>query len=172
MIKRKRTSPAFTLTEILVALAIFALAATSLLGLFSLGYRTDREGVDEARAAVMAGSIMDSLSLTPSNGMLAIATGNTNGIPRLELLDPKTATNRSVAYTASCEPLCPLPEEGVSAPVTNPEVSAVATIRLSRKPQLPCITVAEVEISSPASAPAEGRTVRRFIRLIAVPPHG
>jgi prepilin-type N-terminal cleavage/methylation domain-containing protein len=172
MINRKRASPAFTLTEILVALAIFALAATSLLGLFSYSHRTDREGVDEGRAAVMAGSIMDSLSLSPSNGMLAIATGNTNGIPRMELLDPKTTTNRSVVYTASCEPLCPLPEERVSVPVTNPEASAVATLRLSRKPQLPCMTVAEVEISSPASAPAEGRSVRRFIRLIAVPPHG
>jgi hypothetical protein len=128
--------------------------------------------MDETRAALIAGSIMDSLSLSSSNSLLAMATGITNGVPRLEFLDPKNVTNRSVAYTASCEPLCPLPEEGVSAPVTNPEASAVATLRLSRKPQLPCMTVAEVEISSPASAPAEGRTVRRFIRLIAVPPHG
>lgn len=172
MIIRNQRSNAFTLTEILIALGIFAMAVTGLLGLFSYSHRTDREGMDETRAALIAGSIMDSLSLSSSNSLLAMATGITNGVPRLEFLDPKNATNRSVAYTASCEPLRPIPEEGVSAPVTNPEASAVATLRLSRKPQLPCMTVAEVEISSPASAPAEGRTVRRFIRLIAVPPHG
>lgn len=172
MIIRNQRSNAFTLTEILIALGIFAMAVTGLMGLFSYSHRTDREGMDETRAAVIAGSIMDSLSLSSSNSLLAMATGITNGVPRLEFLDPKTATNRSVAYAASCEPLCPLPEEGAGRPVPNPEASAVATLHLSHKSQLPCLAVAEVEISSPASAPAEGRTIRRFIRLIPVPPHG
>ena len=44
--------------------------------------------------------------------------------------------------------------------------TAVATLRLSRKASLPGVTVAEVDVASPAAAPVSGRSVRRFVRLL------
>lgn len=162
----------FTLAEILVALGLFALAVSGLLVLFPVAHRTEREGTEEMRAALIAGSIMDCLCLSRSNGMVALATGISNGIPVWKFLDPKTTTNASVAYAASCDPLCLLEGNKAAEPSPGQEAVAVATLRLARKPSLPCMTVAEVEVSSPASAPLEGRTARRFLKLIPDIPHG
>jgi len=167
----RKKSRGFTLVEILIALALFALMASALLVLFPVAHRTEREGTEETRAALIAGSIMDSLPLAQSNGMLALASGMTNGAPVWKFFDPKTMTNQSVAYTSSCDPLCLIPEKEAEQPSRSPEVFCVATLRLSRKSSLPCLTVAEVEVSSPASAPIEGRITRRFLRLIPDIPH-
>lgn len=166
-----KKSEGFTLAEILIALALFALMVSGLMVLFPVAHRTEREGTEETRAALIAGSIMDSLPLAQSNGMIALASGMTNGTPVWKFLDPKATTNQSVAYTSSCDPLCLLTEKEAEQPSPAPEAVSVATLRLSRKSSLPCLTVAEVEVSSPASAPMEGRTQRRFLRLIADTPH-
>jgi len=161
----------FTLSEILIALALFALMVSGLIVLFPVAHRTEREGTEETRASLIAGSIMDSLPLGRSNGMIALASGMTNGSPVWKFLDPKATTKQSVAYSSSCDPLCLLEEKEAQQPSRAPEAVSVATLRLSRKSSLPCLTVAEVEISSPASAPMEGRTQRRFLRLIPDNPH-
>lgn len=162
----------FTLAEILIALGLFALAVTGLLVLFPVAHRTEREGTEETRASLIAGNIMDALCLSPSHGTVALATGVSNGSPVFAFLDPKTTTNVSVACGASCDPLCLLRDEEAAEPVGNHGAVAVATLHLSRKSSLPRMTVAEVEVSSPASAPLAGRTVRRFVRLVPDIPHG
>jgi hypothetical protein len=172
MVRRKSPSAqGFTLAEILIALGIFAVAVTGLLVLLPIAHRTEREGIGETRATLIAGNIMDALFLSPSNGTLSLAVGTTNGTTRWEFLNPEAATNRSVAYDASCEPIQPLEPAESRSPVTNPAAEAVATLNLSRKPALPSMTIAEVTVSYPASAPADGRTVRRFVRLIPMLPH-
>jgi len=162
---------AFTLVEILIALALFALMVSGLLVLFPVAHRTEREGTEETRAALIAGSIMDSLTLSQSNGMIALASGMTNGMPVWKFLDPKVTTNQSVAYSPSCDPLCLLGEKASEEPLLDLEAVAVATLRLSRKSSLPCMTIAEVAVTSPASAPIGGRSERRFLRLIHDSPH-
>jgi type II secretory pathway pseudopilin PulG len=169
---RLRRVEGFTLMEILIALGLFALAVSGLLVLFPVAQRTEREGTEELRAALIAGSIMDSLCLSPSNGMVALANGITNGVPVWNFLNPKITTNQSVAYTSSCDPLFPLGVEETAHPLRNPQAVAIATLRLSQKPSLPCLIIAEVEVSSPASAPPENRTARRFVKLIPDIPHG
>ena len=161
----------FTLVEILIALALFVVTVSGLLILFPVAHRTEREGMEESHAALIAGSIMDSLTLTQSNGTMAFATGVTNDSLVWTFLDPKITTNQSVAYTSSCDPLCPLTEAEAGQPSANTKAVAVATLHLSRTSSLPCITVAEVEVSSPASAPIEGRATHRFLRLIPDTPH-
>lgn len=169
---RLRKIEGFTLMEILIAIGLFALAVSGLLVLFPVAHRTDREGTEEMRSALIAGSIMDSLSLTPSNGMVALANGVTNEVPVWKFLDPKTTTNQAVAYTSTCDPLCELGETETAQPVLNPQAVAIATLHLSKKPSLPCLIMAEVEVSSPAAAPPENRTKRRFVKLIPDIPHG
>lgn len=168
----RKTAEGFTLVEILIAIGLFTLIVSGLMVLFPVAHRTEREGTEEMRAAVISGSILDSLCLSKQNGMVALATGITNGVPVWKFLDPKTTTNAAVAYTSSCDPLCPLEEAEKAQPVRNPEVAAIAILRLSRKSSLPGLIVAEVEVSSPASAPSENRTARRFIKFIPDIPHG
>lgn len=167
----RKSAGGFSLAEILIALGLFSLVVTSLLVLFPVAHRTEREGTEEMRAALIAGSIMDSLRLSPSNSMVSLATGITNGVPAWRFLDPKITSNAAVAYTSSCDPLCLLGEAESEGPLHNPEAMAVATLRLTRKSSLPCLIVAEVDVSSPASAPPESRTVRRFTQLIPDFPH-
>lgn len=172
MTKRSgKTAAGFTLAEILIALGLFSLAITSLMVLFPVAHRAEREGTEEMRAALIAGSIMDSLRLSHSNGTVPLATGISNGVPVWKFLDQNTATNVAVAYSSACDPLCPLGGTESEAPLDQPEAAAVATLRLVRKPSLPCLIVAEVDVSSPASAPPESRTVRRFTQLIPDFPH-
>lgn len=164
--RRRSNGQGFTLTEILIALALFALTVSGLLVLFPVAHRTEREGTEETRAALIAESIMDSLSLSQSNGLLPLASGVAGGSTLWKFLNPKTATNQSVAYSPSCDPLFLLEQKEADQPVRNSEAVAVATLHLSRKTSFPCVIVAEVAVSSPASAPLEGRTVHRFTKLI------
>lgn len=74
---------AFSLVEVVLALAIFAFVAVALIGLFSVGLRTNRESVDEFLAANIAQSLLAARRATPT-----LSLGG--GFP-LETLDRSTS---------------------------------------------------------------------------------
>jgi prepilin-type N-terminal cleavage/methylation domain-containing protein len=160
----------FTLTEILIALAIFAVAVTGVLTLFPLAQRTEKEGEEAARSALIAESIMGGLHAEGSGPQLSLAVSSVPAT-RWELLDPLHPAEQSVAFDASCEPLRPLSPVESQGPLSDRAAVAVATLRLSRKPSLPSLCVAEVDISFPASAAADARRVHHYVRLLPLPPH-
>ena len=157
----------FTLSEILIALGIFAIAVTGLMALFPVAQKTEREATDEWQASMIASAMMDTLSLPGTNGAFRLAVAMTNGVTVWEFLRMQESTaEASVLYDSSCEPLRPLSAKERDLPIPGHDSTAVATLRLSRKASLPGVTVAEVDVGSPAAAPVSGRTVRRFVRLI------
>lgn len=160
----------FTLLEILIATGLFAFAVTGLIALFPAAQHVTRQGEEEARAALIAGNILDTLAIRGTAGSFALATGTAEGKPRLEALDPRVPGEHAVAYGASCEPLFPLDREKAVSPVSDPEALDIATLSLMKKPSLPGLVVAEVDVASPAGAPASGRSTNRFVRLFPVPP--
>lgn len=171
MTAARRGRHGFTLAEILIALAIFAVAVTGVLALFPLAQRTEREGGEEARSALIADNIMGGLHAGDEGSgklSLAVASGETT---RWESLDPLLPSERSVAFDSSCEPVRPLTPEESSEAVPDHSVVAVATLRLSRKPSLPSLCVAEVDVSFPASAAAASRRIHRYVRLLPLSPH-
>lgn len=160
---------AFSLLEILIATGVFAVAVTGLIALFPTAQRVSREGEEEARAALIAGNILETLAL-PSSGTFSLATGAPSGELRFEQLDPHVSARRSVAYGAACEPLFPLDPGKADLPAQDPGTLDIATLRLGTKSSLPGLVVAEVDVASPAAAPASGRSTNRFIRLLSMPP--
>lgn len=170
MIAARRGQYGFTLSEILIALGIFAVAVTGVLALFPLAQRTEREGEEEARSALIAENIMGGLHAAGSARELSMALFPGNSAP-WKMLDPLLPAEQSVAYDSSCEPLRPLAQGESKDPVDDREAVAVATLRISRKPSLPSLCVAEVDISFPASVPASARRIHRYIRLLPLPPN-
>lgn len=166
-----RHTSAFTLTEILIALGLFAVAVTGLLALFPHMQRTAREGEDEARAALIAGNILDAVTLSASPGMFSLATGISGRSLRFETLDPLDPRPHHVLYGGDCEPIRSLTEDQEGQSVPDQSATDVATLRLSTKKSLPALVVAEVAVAGPASAPPSGRSIRRFVRLVPLPRH-
>jgi len=160
----------FTLIEILLATGLFAVAVTGLIALFPTARRVSREGEEEARATLIAGNILDTLAASSPSGYFPLATGTSGGELRLERLDPRAPGQHSVAYGAACEPLFPLDPGKADLPSANPEALDIVTLRLEKKPSLPGLVVAEVDVASPAAAPAAGRSTNRFVRMFPIPP--
>jgi len=160
----------FTLVEILIAVFLSAFAVVGLISFFSLSQRISREGEEEARAALIAENILNTLTLNPRSGSFSLATATSEGTLHFESIDPRKTSNRSVVYGAACEPLFAMDPEKTDSPVSTPEALAVATVRLEKKSSLPGLVQADIEIGSPAAAPSSGRSIQRFVRLLPMPP--
>jgi len=163
------TQAGFTLTEILIATGIFAVAVTGLIALFPTAQRVAREGEEEARAAMIAGNILDALDVQSPDGCFTVATGISGGALKMEQLDPRTATSCFIVYGASCEPISPVEKDTADRPVENPQALDIATLRFEKKSSLPGLVVADLEIASPASAPSSGRITNHFVRIYSLP---
>ena len=166
---QNNTLSGFTLVEILIALGLFAVAAIGLLALFPIARITEKEGEEEVRATLIASGIMETLMLTGKDGSFRIACGMSNGVPVWDTVPPEIASSRSVTYDTSCEPLGSVPSAEVSAPITDKNATAVATLTLTPEESTPGIVTAEVVVASPVSAPAARRSAHWFIRLLHRP---
>lgn len=167
-----RGSPdAFTFLELLIALGIFSYAIISLLVLFPMAQRSERESKEETRATLIAASILEVLELPSSNGLVRIEVGESNSSPLWKGLDPTRKTNLSVVYNSIGQPLHALNEKERMEPVTDHDASAVATLTLSPKSSIPFLTTAEVEVSCPPSAPSTNRSLYRYVKLLNVTSH-
>lgn len=160
-----RGEKAFTLLEILVALGIFAVAVAGLISLFPSILKVTREGEEEARATLIASSILDMLPIHRPDGECTLATGMEGGSLHLITI-AATPSQHLIAYGPSCEPIRELDAAQLEHPCTDPSVTDLALLILSSKTSLPGLMEAEVDVSSPASAPLEGRTIFRFVRLL------
>jgi len=154
----------FSLLEILVALGLLALVAAGLLALFPLVGTHDRENAAETRASLIASGIMDGLT-TDGEETLHLPIGMSNGTPVWETL-PLSTGIRSIAYDESCRPLYRLDGEDSAQPINDQRATAVITLGIGKNRSTPGMLAAEVAVAEPASAPAERRTVRKFVRLI------
>lgn len=163
----KRGEKAFTLLEILVALGIFAVAVAGLISLFPAILRVTREGEEEARASLIASSILDTLPLHDTDGEFTLATGMEGGNPHLITI-AATPSRHLIAYGPSCEPIRELDAAHLENPCRDPAVTDLALVCLNSKTSLPGLMEAEVDVSSPASAPLAGRTICRFVRLLSL----
>lgn len=167
----RRSPDAFTLLELLIALGIFSYAIISLLVLFPMAQRSERESKEETRATLIATSILEVLELPSSNGLVRIEVGQSNSSPLWKELDPARKTNLSVVYNSIGQPLHALNEKERMEPISDHDADSVATLTLSPKSSIPYLTTADVEVSCPPSAPAANRSLYRYARLLNVTSH-
>ena len=160
---------AFTLVEILVAVGVFSITAFALIALFSVTHKTERDAKEETQATLIASDIMEGLTFGHDLSSLHLATAMSNGVPVWESISSKSPTNCCVAYDSACEPIRTIPASEATNPVLEHDITALAWLTLSSKHSTPGIVIAEVLVASPPSAPASGRTLHRFTRLLAIP---
>jgi len=171
MRKKISCSPAhgFTLVEILVAIGVFSITACALIGLFSVTQKTERDAKEETQATLIASNIMEGLSFGNNSSLLHLATAMSNGVPVWESISSKLPTSCCVAYDSACEPIRAIPSSEATNPVFEQGITALAWLTLSSKRSTPGIVIAEVLVALPPSAPASGRTLHRFTKLLAIP---
>jgi len=166
---RNSRNHAFTLAEILIALLVFSLAAVVLIGLFPLAHRTEKATTEETQATLISSDIMEGLVADKNPGTLRLPTGTSNGAPLWENIHPSGPTSCCIAYDSSCQPCRMIPLSEATNPVTDQTATALAFVSISRKRNVPDLVMAEVVVAAPPSAPEAGRTLHRFMRLLAVP---
>ncbi len=162
-------SHAFTLVEILVAAGIFFITAIALIALFSVTHKTERDAKDESQAALIASDIMEGLTFGRDPSSLHLATSMSNGIPVWKSISAQSATSCCVAYDSSCEPIRLIPSSEATNPILDQGIVAIARLTLSPNRTTPGIVTAEVMVASPPSAPASGRSLHHFTKLLAIP---
>ncbi|HEY8966507.1 MAG TPA: prepilin-type N-terminal cleavage/methylation domain-containing protein, partial [Candidatus Methylacidiphilales bacterium] len=64
---RRRSTRAFSLIEVLLALGIISFAMVALIGLFALGLKTNKESADQIEAANIASLLLSTLRAIPTN---------------------------------------------------------------------------------------------------------
>lgn len=154
--------------EILIALGLFAVVVSALLTLFPIALRTEKSSGDETMATLIASGMMESLPSGEGFGSLNVATGMSNNIPVWEVIPSTGATNISVAYNTSCEPVRKLTAKEAETSLSDPAAALVATLSIT-KASVPGLLTAEVAVASPSSASAANRSIQKFTRLIQSP---
>lgn len=170
---RRPVNSGYTLTEILLALMIFGIAVAGLFSLFPAVHFTEKESREETRSALIASGILDALQDPESPRVLHVATGMQDGSLRWESVDPSAWSGNGfktvLLYDSSCRPMSALSPNDAERSQTSPEASSVVTLGLSRRDSITALLSVEVAVSSPASAPAANRSVRRYVKLIRIP---
>jgi prepilin-type N-terminal cleavage/methylation domain-containing protein len=159
----------FTLSEILIALLIFSIAAVVLIGLFPLAHQTQKSAMEQTRAALIASNIMEALTRDQLHETIQIAIGTSNGIPSWESISSAASTNIYVAYDSMCQPCRVIPLSEATNPIMDLSIVALASVTINKKRNPAHLVTVEVVIESPPSVPPSGRASNRFVRLISAP---
>ena len=190
-----RESYAFSLTEVVIAMGVAAVAFTSIIALFPLGLNMSKESYEATQAAVIAQSIMADLSdqASAGKGKLIQKTGtnamSTNNYETIQLMADSGGTDRYIylAYDqqirtdSSNSPVMLRPSasfvslngpadpnwftRGTNGPILLVKVSLKHSFRMSTNGTSNPQRV-DITIESPASAPATNRVQYVFSGVI------
>ena len=192
----RRLSAAFSLTEVVIAMGVAAVAFTSIIALFPLGLNMSKESYEATQAAVIAQSIMADLSdqASAGSGKLIQKTG-TNAMSAanyetIQLMAASGGTDRYIylAYDqqirtdSSNSPVMLRPctnsvsLNGPNEPTwfkTNAPAGAIFLVKVSLKHSFRMSAAGtsnpqrvDITIESPASAPATNRVQYVFSGVI------
>jgi len=191
-----RESSAFSLTEVVIAMGVAAVAFTSIIALFPLGLNMSKESYEATQAAVIAQSIMADLSdqASAGNGKLIQKTGtnamSTANYETIYMMADSKGTDRYIylAYDtqvrtdSSNSPVMLRPcassvsLNGPNEPTwfkTNAPAGAIFLVKVSLKHSFRMSATGtsnpqkvDVTIESPANAPATNRVQYVFSGVI------
>jgi len=159
---------AFSLLEILLVLGLLGGIVMALVVLFPSEIKKEKEG-EETRSNLIASGVMEALTPSKRDGFFRLASAMHDGLPVWEKLSQNDLTNIAIAYDASCEPVTKLSLAEAELPVAQQNATDIIRLSLISNSSIPGMLTAEVAVSSPASAPSEQRTIRRYVRVISLP---
>ena len=191
----RRLSAAFSLTEVVIAMGVAAVAFTSIIALFPLGLNMSKESYEATQAAVIAQSIMADLSdqasagkgkLIQKTGTNAMSAANYETIQLMADSNGKDryiylAYDQQIRTDSSNSPIMLRPSasfvsldgpadpnwftRGTNGPILLVKVSLKHSFRLSEEGTSNPQRV-DVTIESPANAPATNRVQYVFSGVI------
>lgn len=150
---------AFSLIEVVLALAVIAFAITGIMGLFPVALKSAQESQRETRATFIAQQIFNDLKASPRTNLL-IATG-TNLLAPTSFVDPRpsftNAWSNTVSFNLSGEPI----GAGTNA-------NAIYLASVSSTPNIPTSGLArvQVDVETPAQAAPANRSKYTFVTLM------
>jgi uncharacterized protein (TIGR02598 family) len=191
-----RESSAFSLTEVVIAMGVAAVAFTSIIALFPLGLNMSKESYEATQAAVIAQSIMADLSDQASGDKVKLIqkTGtnlmSSNNYATIQMMGNNVPTNpyiylaydQQIRADSSNNPVMLRPcafsvsLDGPNEPTwfqTNPPAGAIFLVKVSLNNTFRLSPTGktnprrvDVTIESPASAPATNRVQYVFSGVI------
>ena len=150
---------AFSLIEVVLALAVIAFAITGIMGLFPVALKSAQESQRETRATFIAQQIFNDLKASPRTNLL-IATG-TNLLDAANFVSPRpsftNAWSNTVSFDLSGTPIGPGSDPG-----------AIYLASVSSTPNTPVSGLArvQVDVETPAQAAATNRSKYTFVTLM------
>jgi uncharacterized protein (TIGR02598 family) len=150
---------AFSLIEVVLALAVIAFAITGIMGLFPVALKSAQESQRETRATFIAQQIFNDLKASPRTNLF-IATG-TNVLNPSSFVSPRpslsNAWSNTVSFDLSGTPI---------GPGSDPRAIYLASV--SSTPNTPVFGLArvQVDVETPAQAAATNRSKYTFVTLM------
>ena len=187
---RASREDAFSLTEVVIALGIFAVSMVGVLALFPVASSTGRESSEETQAAIIAQTVMGDLrastgALGQTNGWMVVGPNTfgqllTNRINLNESSDTAIAydiTLRNLANSGGGAPQIGPPiglkaltlVQNYSNAVTVPGAIYLSLTRVRPVGTTPGLAAVTVEVSTPANVTLTNRRVYSFSSLITGP---
>ena len=187
----KRNAPAFSLTEVVIALGIFAVSMVGVLALFPVASATSRESSEETQAAILAQTIFDDLidagALRGMSNSFVISGPNTVQTGTWTPLNLNTNVVRIVGYDIikrSGDPLMgvgmmgdPIALKAKRVLTTNdyansngvPDVAYLARIEVNPVLSLSNLSQVNIQVEAPANLGPTNRRVYSFSSLVTGP---
>ena len=156
---RKPFVAGFSLVEVVLALGVIAFAITGIMGLFPVAMRTALESQRETRATLIARKIFSDLEASTPDGLL-IALG-TDLTSVSSFISPKPSLTNSWQHVISYD------NDGLPlGNGTNSAASFLASIQCSPNTPITGLSRIQVDVMTPALAPAALRTTNTFVSLL------
>jgi len=185
----KLNAPAFSLTEVVIALGIFAVSMVGVLALFPVASSAGRESSEETQAAIIAQTVIGDLrasssTLGATNGWLV--NGNNTFASFIKPINLNQTNDYTIAYniklrdwadSAGGAPQIGPPialkalatATGYSNAVNTPGAVYLSLVQIRPVTTLRGLASVRVEISTPANVALSNRRIYNFSTLIAAP---
>lgn len=150
---------AFSLIEVVLALAVIAFAITGIMGLFPVALRSAQESQCETRATLIARQIVSDLKSSPSTNWF-IATGTNTTSSGAFLTRDSSLTNEwtpIISYDLDGNPI---------AADRDPRAIYFANISLTPNSPISGLTRIQVDVEAPALAAGTNPTRYSFVTLL------
>ena len=186
----KRNAGAFSLTEVVIALGIFAVSMVGVLALFPVASSAGRESSEETQAAIIAQTVMGDLrasagALGQTNGWMVVGP-NTFGQLLTNRINLNQSSDTAIAYDITLRNLA---NSGGGAPQIGPPIGLKALTTVSNYTNAvtvpgavylsltrvrpvgttPGLAAVTVEVSTPANVALTNRRVYSFSSLLTGP---
>ena len=164
-----RSSHAFSLLEILVALTLFAVVVMATLDLWPAAQKFARETEQKTTATLIAERIAETLKATAPNGIVAIGADWMSNLSHCIALDLKNPSEHYLAYDAGGEPQRELTAAEYQNSLKEENVTSVAFITIKNN-LFPGLADVSIVVATPASFPDKQRHHAEFAFLLSTSP--